>query len=55
MDPKLIVEAFDRAVDAGDGPALDAVCHPPMVTHSFDPTRPQGIDGLREFVKRRKA
>src|ERR1051325_5529579 len=55
IDPKLVVEAFDKAVDSGDSTALDAVCHPDMVTHSFGPTMPQGIAGMREFVSRRSA
>jgi ketosteroid isomerase-like protein len=55
MDPRLVVEAFDRAVDTGDIAALDALCHPEMVTHSFGPTTPQGIQGLRRFVSSRRA
>lgn len=55
MDPREVVAAFDRAVDAGDVAALDAVCHPNMVTHSFKPSRPQGIQGIRDFVNKRPA
>lgn len=55
MDPRVVVEAFDRAVDTGDLEALDAVCHPDMLTHSFAPNRPQGVDGVRAFVSTRKA
>jgi hypothetical protein len=55
MDPRLVVEAFDRAVDTGDIAALDALCHPEMVPHSFGPTTPQGIQGLRRFVSSRRA
>jgi len=55
MDPRRVVEAFDRAVDASDSAALDAVCHPQMLTHSFGPTMPQGIEGVRKFVEARKA
>lgn len=55
MDPKLVVERFDRAVEAGDSAALGDVCHPEVVTHSFGPTRLQGIEGVRQFVSSRKA
>ena len=54
-NPKLVVEAFDRAVDSGDSTALDAVCRPDMITHSFGPAMPQGIVGMRNFVSNRKA
>ena len=54
LDPRQVVEAFDRAVDAGDSEALDSVCHPDMFTHSFGPTTPQGIEGMRKFVQGRK-
>jgi ketosteroid isomerase-like protein len=54
-DPKLVVEEFDRAVDTGDTAALDAVCHPGVTTHSFNPGRPQGLEGIRRFVDQRKA
>ena len=49
-DPKSVVEAFDRAVDDGDVAALDSICHPDMITHSFAANMPQGIDGMRRFV-----
>lgn len=55
LDPRQVVEAFDRAVETGDVEALDAVCHPDMLTHSFAPTMPQGIEGMRRFVQGRKA
>lgn len=55
LDPRHVVEAFDRAVDAGDSDALDAICHPDMLTHSFGPAMPQGIEGMRKFVQGRKA
>ena len=55
LDPREVVEAFDRAVDTGDHGALDAVCHPDMVTHSFGPNMPQGIEGMRKFVQSRRA
>jgi ketosteroid isomerase-like protein len=53
--PKDVVAAFDHAVDTGDVAALDAVCHPDLITHSFGPTMPQGIEGMRRFVSNRKA
>ena len=46
MDPRLVVEALDRAVATGDIAALDTICHPDMITHSFGPTMPQGIGGI---------
>ena len=52
-DPADVVAAFDRAGEEGDVAALDAVCHPDMVTHSFGPSMPQGIEGVRKFVARR--
>lgn len=55
MDPVQVVAAFDRAVDSGDVEGLDAVCHPGMITHSFGPTMPQGIEGMRKFVRSRSA
>lgn len=55
MDPEQVVAAFDRAVDAGDADALDAVCDRDMITHSFGPTMPQGIEGMRKFVTSRAA
>lgn len=55
LEPRQIVEAFDRAVDGGDVSALDAICHPDMVTHSFGPGMPQGIAGMRKFVQGRRA
>jgi ketosteroid isomerase-like protein len=55
LDPRQVVAAFDRAVDAGDTEALDAVCNPDMVTHSFGPAMPQGIEGMRKFVQGRSA
>lgn len=50
-DPRTVVEEFDRAVDEGDVGALDAICHPDMVTHSFAASMPQGIAGVRRFVE----
>jgi ketosteroid isomerase-like protein len=55
LEPKLVVEAFDRAVDQGDTAALDAVCHPDIITHSLSASMPQGIEGIRRFVANRKA
>ncbi len=55
LEPKLVVEAFDRAVDAGDVAALDEVWHPEIVTHSLGASMPQGIEGIRRFVANRKA
>ena len=55
MDPEQVVAEFDRAVDAGDVDALDAVCDPDMITHSFGPSMPQGIEGMRKFVSARQA
>ena len=55
MDPRLVVEALDCAVATGDIAALDTICHPHMITHSFGPTMPQGIGGVRKFVGSRKA
>ncbi len=52
-DPRDVVAEFDRAGAEGDVQALDAVCHPDMVTHSFGPSMPQGIEGVRRFVARR--
>ena len=54
-EPKLVVEAFDRAVDTGDVAALDGVCHPDIVTHSLSASMPQGIEGIRRFVANRSA
>ena len=54
-EPKLVVDAFDRAVDTGDVAALDAVCHADIITHSLSASMPQGIDGVRRFVTNRKA
>ena len=54
-DPKQVVAEFDRAVDEGDVDALEAVCHPHMVTHSFGPSMPQGLDGMRKFVSERSS
>lgn len=54
MDARGVVEEFDRAVDSGDTAALDAVCHPDMITHSFSASMAQGIDGMRQFVTARK-
>lgn len=54
LDPRGVVQAFDHAVDAGDIEALDAVCHPDMVTHSFGRSMPQGIAGMRRFVENGK-
>jgi predicted ester cyclase len=31
--------------------ALDAVCHPDMLTHSFAANMPQGIEGMRRIVQ----
>lgn len=53
-DIRRVVETFDRAVETGDLVAIDAVCHPDMITHSLGPNMPQGIEGIREFVSRRK-
>lgn len=55
LEPKLVVEAFDRAVDTGDVAALDAVCHPDIITHSLSDSMPQGIEGIRRFVAGSKA
>jgi ketosteroid isomerase-like protein len=55
LDPKLVVAAFDQAVDSGDVAALDAICDPNMVSHSFGPAAPQGLDGMRRFVANRRA
>jgi ketosteroid isomerase-like protein len=55
MQPREVVEAFDRAVDSGDESALDALCHPDLMTHSFGRTMPQGIEGMKHFVARRGA
>ena len=52
---KEVVAEFDRAVDEGDVDALGAVCHPHMVTHSFGPSMPQGLDGMRKFVSERSS
>jgi ketosteroid isomerase-like protein len=54
MEPRQVVEKFDRAVDTGDSAALESVCHPDMLTHSFGPTMPQGIEGVRRFVETRR-
>src|SRR5580765_8937668 len=54
-DPKQVVAEFDRAVDEGDVLALEAVCHPEILTHSFGPAMPQGLAGMRTFVSQRKA
>lgn len=54
-DPREVVEAFDRAVDAGDIAALDEVCHADMITHSFAANMPQGIEGMRRFVAARRS
>ena len=51
VDPRHVVAAFDHAVDTGDSAALDAVCHPDMITHSFGRSMPQGIAGMRRFVE----
>ncbi len=53
MNPKQVIEAFDRAVDAGDLDALERICSPEIVVHSLNPNRPKGIAGLVEFVKNR--
>lgn len=50
-DPRDVVAVFDRAVDEGDVEALDAVCHPDMITHSLSASMPQGIEGMRRFVE----
>jgi ketosteroid isomerase-like protein len=55
MVPEQVVAEFDRAVDAGDVDALNAVCDPDMITHSFGPSMPQGMEGMRKFVSARKA
>lgn len=55
QEPKLVVKAFDRAVDEGDVAALDGVCHPDIITHSLSASMPQGIGGIRRFVANRKA
>lgn len=55
LEPKLVVEAFDLAVDTGDVAALDTVCHADIVTHSLSASMPQGIEGIRRFVASRKA
>ncbi len=54
-DPKLVVAAFDRAVDTGDVAALDGLCHPDIITHSLSASMPQGIEGIRRFTANRKA
>ena len=52
-DPRDVVAQFDRAGQEGDVEALDAVCHPHTLTHSFGPSMPQGIEGVRKFVAMR--
>lgn len=54
-DPKQVVAESDRAVDEGDVDALEAVRHPHMLTHSFGPSMPQGLDGMRTFVSERSS
>jgi hypothetical protein len=49
-EPRDVVAEFDRAREEGDVETLDAVCHPDMLTHSFGPSMPQGIEGVRRFV-----
>jgi ketosteroid isomerase-like protein len=55
QEPKLVVEALDRAVETGDVAALDSICHPDIITHSLSASMPQGIEGIRRFVANRTA
>jgi predicted ester cyclase len=48
---KALIRRFDEVVAAGDVSALDELCTHDMVNHSLAPSRPQGLEGTREFLR----
>jgi ketosteroid isomerase-like protein len=48
---KELIRRFDEAVARGDVEALDDLCTPEMVNHSLAPSRPEGLEGTREFLR----
>jgi hypothetical protein len=47
---KSIVRRFDELIRDGDPSDLATVCTLDMVNHALDPSRPQGLEGTREFL-----
>ena len=50
---KLVVRRFDEVVDGGDPSLLDELCTPDIVNHALAPSRPNGLEGTREFLRAR--
>jgi predicted ester cyclase len=49
---KAVVAQFDRlGNEGGDLTILDRLCTPDLVNHALAPSRPQGIEGTREFFR----
>jgi hypothetical protein len=47
---KSIVRRFDELIRDGDPSDLATLCTLDMVNHALAPSRPQGLDGTREFL-----
>jgi predicted ester cyclase len=48
---KAIVERFDSILNSRDLDQLDELCSPDLVNHSLAPTRPQGLEGTRQWLE----
>ncbi len=48
---KGVVEDFDALLNTHQLDRLEALCTPDMVNHSLAPSRPQGLEGTREFLR----
>jgi predicted ester cyclase len=48
---KGLVEDFDGLFHTQELDRLDTLCTPDMVNHSLAPSRPQGLEGTREFLR----
>jgi predicted ester cyclase len=48
---KTIVERFDALLVTRDFGQLEELCSPDMVNHALAPTRPQGLEGTRQWLE----
>ncbi len=48
---KGVVEDFDALLNTNQLDRLEELCTPDMVNHSLAPSRPQGLEGTREFLR----
>jgi ketosteroid isomerase-like protein len=52
MSNKALVRGFEELADGGgDLARLDTLCDANIVNHALAPSRPQGIEGTRQFLE----